>query len=205
MVIRPEAIARIEAAIAATEPSSRAELVAMIAQRAGHYRATGLAGAILGALVAGLLLASFGPWMTISQVLLVQLVTFAVIYGLLELTPFGDRLTPATLKINSARRLAQSSFLEHGLAATPERTAILFFVSLAEHHVEIIADSGIHGRVAEGEWRRIVDAFTAKVRAGDVEGGFIAAINDLGALLAQHYPRDAAHADSVPNRLILLP
>ena len=42
-MIRPEARQRIEAAITDAEKSSRAELVAVIARRAGEYRATGLA------------------------------------------------------------------------------------------------------------------------------------------------------------------
>ena len=176
----------------------------MIASRAGAYRATGLALASLGALATGILLWAIGPWMTAGETLAAELGAFAFVFGLLELTPLGDRITPSGLKTLAAQRLARAAFLDEGLASTPERNAILLFVSLAEHHVEILADSGIHGRVADGEWKRIVDTFTGDVRAGDVESGFVNAVKELGSLLAQHYPRDDVHPNTLPNRLILL-
>ncbi|MBK8157680.1 MAG: hypothetical protein IPK59_02415 [Rhodospirillaceae bacterium] len=81
---------------------------------------------------------------------------------------------------------------------------MLFFVSLAEHHVEIIADRGIHGRVTPGEWQAIVDAFSGEVRAGAVEAGYQGAIAALGTILATHFPSDGKPRNELGNRLIQL-
>ena len=54
-MISEQARQRIEAAIASVEQQSRAELVAVIARRAGEYRVTGLALATIGAFLAGFL------------------------------------------------------------------------------------------------------------------------------------------------------
>jgi putative membrane protein len=204
-MVKPEAIARIEAAIAAVETRSRAELVAMIAPRASQYRATGLIASALTAFGAGAAAWLFLPWATGYDVLLAELIVFPAVLALLELTSLGDRLTPRAVRGAAAARLARAAFLEQGLAGTPERNGVLFFVSLAEHHVEIIADRGIDGRVDAGRWQQIVDAFTAKVKSGEIEAGFVAAIEEIGALLEAHFPRDGQAPDTLPNRLIVLP
>lgn len=203
-MLTPEAIGRIEAAIATAEVQSRGELVAMIAPRASQYRATGLVLSTLAAFVAGVAAWLFLPWATGYDVLLAELIVFPAVLALLELTPLGDLLTPRGVRTAAAARLARAAFLEQGLAGTPERNGVLFFVSLAEHHVEIIADSGIDGKVDKARWQQIVDGFTAKVRAGEIEAGFVGAIEAIGDLLAAHFPRDGVHPNTLPNRLIVL-
>jgi putative membrane protein len=203
-MIGEQARQRIEAAIAAVEQQSRAELVAVIARRAGEYRITGLALATIGAFLAGFLAWLLLPWSSTGDVLLAEFAIFLVLLALLELTPLGDRLTPASLKTEAAQRLARTVFLNEGLTDTAERNAVLFFVSLAEHHVEIIADRAIHGRVTPGEWQAIVDAFSRAVRAGQVAEGYEGAIVALGAILGTHFPSDGKPRNELGNRLIQL-
>ena len=200
-MISEQARQRIEAAIASVEQQSRAELVAVIARRAGEYRVTGLALATIGAFLAGFLAWLLLPWSSTGDVLLAEFAVFLVLLALLELTPLGDRLTPAYLKTEAAQSLARTVFLNEGLTDTEERNAVLFFVSLA---VEIIADRAIHGRVTPDEWQAIVDAFSRAVRAGNVEVGYQGAITSLGAILATHFPSDGKPRNELGNRLIQL-
>ena len=79
---------------------------------------------------------------------------------------------------------------------------MLFFVSRAEHYVEIIADRGIDQAVEAGAWQKIVDDFTATVKRGAVEQGFLGAIEALGALLARHYPPQGENLNRIPDRLV---
>ena len=203
-MISEQARQRIEAAIASVEQQSRAELVAVIARRAGEYRVTGLALATIGAFLAGFLAWLLLPWSSTGDVLLAEFAVFLVLLALLELTPLGDRLTPAYLKTEAAQSLARTVFLNEGLTDTEERNAVLFFVSLAEHQVEIIADRAIQGRVTPDEWQAIVDAFSRAVRAGNVEVGYQGAITSLGAILATHFPSDGKPRNELGNRLIQL-
>lgn len=203
-MINAEARQRIEAAIAAAEKESRAELVAVLTRRASEYRSTGLALATVGAFLAGLIAWGCLPWSETSEVLLAEFGIFLILLALLELTPLGDRLTPASVTSAAARRLARATFLEQGLAATPERNAVMFFVSAAERHVEIIADQAINAKVSQPEWQAIINDFTAKVRAGQVEEGYLSAIAALGRVLAQHFPSTGERPNAVANRLIEL-
>ncbi|TDQ81328.1 putative membrane protein [Dongia mobilis] len=197
-------MSRIETAIGAVEARSRAELVAVLAPRASEYRGTGLALSALLALLAGILAWYLLPWADGGDVLLAELVVFPLTLALLELTPLGDRLTLRPLKAEAAARLARASFLDLGLAGTPERNAVLFFVSLAEHHVEIIADVAIHSRVGTAAWQRIVDAFAADVRSGRLEEGFAVAIAAIGDRLAEQFPADGERRNEISNRFIVL-
>lgn len=203
-MIGDQARQRIEAAITAAEKSSRAELVAVIARRAGEYRATGIALATLGAFLAGLIVWWLVPWSGTGEVLIGEFSVFLALLALLELTPLGDRLTPRHIKMHAAQCLARATFLEQGLAATTEHNAILFFVSAAEHHVEIIAGRGIDGKVTPAQWQTIVDAFTTRVRAGQVEEGYLGAIASLGEILTTYFPATGDRPNELANRLIEL-
>ncbi|WP_395020027.1 TPM domain-containing protein [Dongia sp.] len=195
---------RIAAAIQRAEQGTRAELVAAIAQRADSYRSNALAAALAAALIAGLAVWALLPWPGPVEMLAAELVAFLLVYVLIAFTPFGVRVVPAARKRRMASRLARLVFLERGLASTEEHCGVLFFVSAAEHYVEIIADRGIDRAVEPGAWEKIVAAFTAAVKKGEVEQGFIAAIDTLGALLAKHYPADGSNPNRIPDRLIEL-
>jgi putative membrane protein len=101
-----------------------------------------------------------------------------------------------------AARLARLLFLDRGLASTDEHCGVLFFVSQAERYVEIIADRGIDQAVEPGAWQQIVDTFSVAVKRGEIEQGFVGAIDSLGTLLGRHYPPDGAKVNRIPDRLI---
>lgn len=203
-MIDEKAQGRIEAAIAAAELRSRAELVAVIAGRASEYRATGIALSTIGAFLAGVVVWAFVPWSDASGVLLAEFGVFIVLLLCLELTPLGDRLTPGHTRRHASQRLARATFLNQGLAQTPERNAVMFFVCAAERHVEIVADAAIDAKVEQAQWQEIVDTFAAKVRKGEVEAGYLGAIEQLSTLLAAHFPASGPRTNTVSNRLVRL-
>jgi putative membrane protein len=195
---------RIAAAIKRAEQGTRAELVAAIARRADAYRSNALLAALAAALIAGLAAWAFLPWPGPGEALAAELIAFLIVYALAAFTPLGIRIVPAARKRRMAARLAKLLFLDRGLASTEERCGVLFFVSQAEHYVEIIADRGIDQAVELGAWQKIVDTFTASVKRGEVEQGFVAAIEALGAHLARHYPPQGENPNRIPDRLVEL-
>jgi putative membrane protein len=193
---------RIAAAIKRMEQGTRAELVAVIARRADAYRSNALMAALAAALVAGIATWIFLPWPGPAETIAAELAAFIVVYALAVFTPLGLRAVPAGRKRRMAARLAKLVFLQRGLASTEERCGVLFFVSRAEHYVEIIADRGIDQAVEPGTWQQIVDAFTASVKRGELEQGLLGAIESLGALLARHYPAQGENPNRIPDRLV---
>ena len=193
---------RIAAAIKQAEQGTRAEFVAAIARRADTYRSNALSAAAIAALLAGLAVWLLLPWPGPGETLAAELAAFAIVYAIVAFTPLGMRVVPVARQRRMAARLARLVFLQRGLASTEERCGVLFFVSTAERTVEIIADRGIDQAVEPDAWQKIVDAFTASVKSGAVEQGFIGAIEALGALLSRHYPSQGENPNRIPDRLI---
>jgi putative membrane protein len=195
----------VEAAIAEAEKGTSAEFVAVVAGRADRYHVVSLAGAVLAALAAALVVMMVDPWGPPLLLLLgAQCVAFGIVYGTLELTPLSVRLAPRQARQVKARRLAHLLFLDRGLASLPEHNGVLLLVALAEHQVEIVADHGIESLAGSQEWKKIVDAFTATARQGAVAKALETAVSDLGCLLARHYPAAPGDRNHLPDRLIEL-
>lgn len=62
------------------------------------------------------------------------------------------------------RQYAESMFLRKALFATRGRNGILVLVCLFERKVEILADTGLHRRVSEAEWRPVIARMTPLLR-----------------------------------------
>ena len=146
----------------------------------------------------------FLTWWPIQWIYLLQLLVFVFIVALLWPRSMRLALVPAAVKRERAHARAVEQFLVQNLHTTSGRTGVLIFVSVAERHAEILADAGIHLKVADGTWQTIVDAMTAKIGAGETADGFVTAIAGVGALLAQHFPPGSHDPHILPNHLIVL-
>ncbi|HEY2112684.1 MAG TPA: hypothetical protein VGH25_13250, partial [Dongiaceae bacterium] len=96
----------VEAAIAEAEKGTSAEFVAVVASRADRYHVVSLAGGILAALAAALVVRLVDPWASLRLMLGAQIVAFGIVYGILELTPLSVRLATRQARQVKARRLA---------------------------------------------------------------------------------------------------
>ncbi|HUY83200.1 MAG TPA: TPM domain-containing protein [Steroidobacteraceae bacterium] len=195
--------ARITAAIHAAEKNTSGEFVAVVARVSDHYVLLPLLWAAFAALFfpgACLLFGAELPWVLLYQIQLVIFLMLAVLF--LAVPELHMALVPGRVKHARASRLARAQFYEQGVHLTPHHSGVLFFVSLAEHHVEIVADKGIHEKLGEAHWRGIIDTFVERVRAGMIVDGFVAAIGACGAAMARHYPPDAADTNPLSDGLV---
>ena len=81
---------------------------------------------------------------------------------------------------------AAAAFVSEEVFDTRDRTGVLLFVSLFEHRVVVLADSGIHARVPPGSWESIVDGVVAGIRAGEPGRAVAEGVERCGRLLAEH-------------------
>jgi putative membrane protein len=133
-----------------------------------------------------------------------QLFVFTLLAVLLRWTPIKRWLVPRDQQRLYCARRAREQFLAQGLHRTKDRAGVLLYVSLDERRVELLADAGIHARVAEGTWNTVVRDFTARVIEGRVCEGFVEAINAVGAELARHCPAGGVNQNELPDHLIEL-
>lgn len=203
MLLDKQAQADLAAAITEQEKRTDAELVTVLAGQADDYRyITTLWAALLSLLVPAALL--FIPhWLTSLEALMLQWGVLLMLAVLFRFKAIQFRLVPRSLQRQRAASLARSAFLEQGLHHTRGDTGLLIFVSEAEHYVEILADQGIACHVDDSQWQAIVDAFVAKVKAGQVAEGFQQCVAACGDKLAAHVPATTAK-NELPNHLVIL-
>ena len=95
-------------------------------------------------------------------------------------------------------------FLAQGMQKTEGRTGVLIFAAAAERYVEIIADGGISAKVTQAVWDNAVASLISAIKDGRPADGFVAAIEQCGAVLAEHFPAapGAVNPDELPDRLV---
>lgn len=194
--------AQIAEAIRQAESRTTGEIVTVIAEASDGYWFVPLLWAAILSLAAPGPVLLFDPWIDPVTLYVGQLLLFVILAVVFRWTPVKMRLVPAAVKRRRAGRLAREQFLAQGLHHTEGRTGVLLFVSVAERHVEVLADSGINDKVAADAWSGLVDAILAKVRQGQAAAGFVEAVERCGALLAEHFPRAEDDRDELPNRLV---
>ena len=99
----------------------------------------------------------------------------------------------------SARERANAMFSTLRVWNTEHNNGVLIYLLFADRSIEIVADRGIAQRVPPQTWRNISDRLSAAFKAGDHERGVLLAVDQVGAVLTEHFP--AAPTDRNPNEL----
>ena len=84
---------------------------------------------------------------------------------------------------------AVAVFERLGMHRTTERHGVLIYVAVTDRKLAVIGDQGIHERVGEAYWRRLVADVIAHFREERPRDGFLHAVRDVAAALRQHFPR----------------
>jgi putative membrane protein len=102
------------------------------------------------------------------------------------------------------RRRAIAIFQASAAGRTTGKTGILIYLSLAERRAEIIADEAILKVTDDHTWGEAMADLIGEVRQGKVGDGICAAIERVGVVLSEHFPRSAEDCNEIPDRLIEL-
>jgi putative membrane protein len=200
-VFSAEDHARLSEEIRAGEANTSGEIYVVVSHSADTYRLVPVLWAALFALLL--------PWilhlttnLSATLILSLQIVAFVAVSVLLSLPQFRYRVVPPALAEDAAHRAAMAQFMAHGVHLTSARTGVLIYVTLAPRRIEVIADAGIHKKVAADEWHKTVALIAAEARAGRLSDGLAAGIRTVGALLAQHFPRAEDDINELPDRVV---
>jgi uncharacterized membrane protein len=88
----------------------------------------------------------------------------------------------------NVQRAAHKAFTRLGMRATRDRNGILFFVVPARRRFAIIGDEGIHQKVGQEFWEKLVATMSEDFKAGKFNDGLERGIAECGRLLAIHFP-----------------
>nr|WP_294847933.1 TPM domain-containing protein [uncultured Sphingomonas sp.] len=214
---------KVSKAIAAAEAKSDGEILAVVTEQSDPYHDVALHWAVL-VLIAVLAWFAAFPWLLESyfqvffggwrpQPTLGQLLTLLMVVAVLKFTVsllilrwrrLRIWLTPPRTKQRRVRRRAVSLFKTATEARTVGRTGVLIYLSILERRTEIVADKAIHDVVPEDQWGDAMAAMLADVAQDRPADGIVAAIDKVGAILADHFPKTAADTNEIPDKLIEL-
>lgn len=103
----------------------------------------------------------------------------------------------STKQITRQRALAMFSKLR--VWDTAHNNGVLIYLLLAEHAIELVADRGLNDVVEPQVWQAMVSRMSAAFRRGQFEDGLTQALEEVSALLVQHFPLRAGEVS--PNEL----
>jgi putative membrane protein len=192
---------RIAQAIGAAEEKTAGEIFCVVARHSSDYRLVPLAWAAAVALVLPAPLIYLTRWPAWS-IYVAQVLTFVITAIALSWPPIRFHLVPRRAAHDRAHTEAMRQFFSQGLHLTENRTGVLIFASAAERYAEIIADRDINAKVTPDVWDSAVAALVSAIRSGHPADGFIAAIEQCGAVLARHFPPGTLKRNELPNKLV---
>ena len=214
---------RVSEAVAAAEAHTAGEIVTVVADRSDGYSDIALAWAVLAAFLALGVFAVFpgfflgklewliGGWnheWTDREILgiasALAVVKFVAVWAILHWLPLRFFLIPPPIKTARALGRAIDLFKVGAERRTHGRTGILIYLSMREHRAEIVADEAIASKVTAETWGDAMAAMLVHIKEGRCADGMIAAVEKVGAVLAEHFPRAENDTNELPDRLIEL-
>ncbi len=90
-----------------------------------------------------------------------------------------------------SRERAISWFGRMGVWDTEHNNGVLIYLLLAEHRIEIVADRALVNKVDQGQWQGMIDHLAEHLRHDRYEDGLTQALEEVSALLVEHFPIDA--------------
>jgi len=212
---------RIAKAIHAAEAQTSGEIVPVLAESSDGYEYIAL---LWSALIAMLALAALAvaphfylalvdrvmgwwghewqPRAVLTLALAVATIKFTAMWLLQLWRPLRLALVPGPVKHARVRARAVAAFRLGTERRTVGTTGIVIYLSRAERRAEIVADAAIAGKVSPQTWAEPMAAMLAEIRNDRLADGLIAAIGQVGAVLAAHFPRGEDDTNELPDRLI---
>jgi putative membrane protein len=215
--------ARVSAAVAEAESRTAGEIVTVVADRSDGYSDIALAWSAIVAFAALIVLALLPDfylgladkvldhwaheWTPREIFTLAAVVAIAKFLGvwLIQLwQPLKFWLILPSIKTQRSLSRAISLFKVGAERRTHGRTGILIYLSMREHRAQILADEAIASKVPPETWGEAMAAMLAHIKDGRCADGMIAAVEKVGAVLAEHFPRAEDDINELPDRLIEL-
>lgn len=221
MHLNPEDEAKVAAAIKAAEAQTDGEISTIVAASSDNYNDVVLHWALLFALLPLAISAAWpallfwgasllSPWddpslrLILTLLLVKMIAVFLIARYLIGVRAIRMLVTPAATKHRRVRRRAIMLFRAGTEQRTLSTTGVLLYLSLAEHRAEIVADAAIHAKAPQEEWGEAMAALVAAMRDNRPGDGMAAAVEKIGVVLAQHFPRTGTDPNELPDRLIQL-
>ncbi len=195
---------QIAATIAGVEKKTSGEVVAMVVAASDTYpEATLLAGLTIGGLAALLITDFFLADSLVYFVPLLLCCAFAI-GSLAKISPPLLRLfIPGSRLETMVAHRALRAFYEKKLHTTRDNTGVLFFISLLERKVWILADSGIYQKISQETLMAHASGIATGIKQGQACTALCREIEAVGVILTRYFPIKADDTNEISNQVLI--
>jgi putative membrane protein len=194
---------RLREATKSAESLTNGEIVVMVVEDSDHYRDAEVIGGIFsGGLFSFLITVAFfksSLWFFIP----LSFIFFLPSWLLFRKVPtLKMTFTTGERRREAVQQRALRAFYEKGLHRTKMNTGVLFFLSLLERKVWVLADRGIYEKIDEETLNRFAGTVTQGVRDHHACDALCESIRQMGELLARHFPKTREDNDELSDEVI---
>ena len=104
--------------------------------------------------------------------------------------------------IDDPLQAAQKQFGKLGMTRTRLRNGVLLFFAPVTQKFAIVGDSGIHEKCGVAFWEELSLEMQTHLKSARFTDAVVAAVQKVGNILAQHFPRDPDDTNELPNRVL---
>jgi putative membrane protein len=202
---------RIKETTADVESRTIGEIAVVVVDYSGFYREAEIIGGVFSGSLASLIATEilFHASETVAEFFFHSTMWLFIPLTVVLFFPFRFlfRLKPSLKfafvgkkrKEGAVKERALRAFYEKGLYKTKQNTGVLFFLSLMERKVWVLADKGIHKKVHQNTLNRFAGIVSKGIKDRRACDALCEAITEAGELLAKHFPCVAGDIDELPD------
>ncbi len=191
---------KLKAAIQEAESKTIGEIVVMVVDQSDHYaEAEVLGGVLLGSLLSLILSLLFFHSSIWSYVPLSFVLFFPSRLLFKKVDALKKHFIGKRREEEAVRLRAERVFFEKGLYKTKKNTGVLFFLSLLERKIWVLADRGIYEKMDQETLNRHASDVSRGIRESRACEALSQSIQGIGVLLSQHFPITPDDTDELPD------
>ncbi|MDP2681345.1 MAG: hypothetical protein Q8P28_00855 [Deltaproteobacteria bacterium] len=194
---------KIKQTIHDVESRTIGEVAVMVVDSSDHYaEADAIGGIFLGSLISLIVIATYfhsSVWFFIPINFLLFFPSKLIFK---KLPVFKTAFIGIKRKEEAVRLRAERAFFEKGLYKTKKNTGVLFFLSLLEKKVWVLADKGIYEKIEQGPLNKFALVVSEGIKNRCACDVLCDAIREAGELLAAHFPIVPGDTDELTNNVM---
>lgn len=180
---------RIEETTRAVECCTIGEIAVMIVDSSDEYREAIVLGSVLLSSGISLLVSEAFLNASLNYFVLLSFLFFPLMWLLFRALPVMKTSFVGRHRLEEAvKERALRAFYEKGLYKTKANTGVLFFISVLEHKVWVLADKGVYEKIDQQTLNTYALTVSRGIKEGSACDALCKAINEAGKILARHFP-----------------
>ncbi len=104
--------------------------------------------------------------------------------------------------IQNALDRATVRFQKLGMHQTRNRNAVLIYFAPRAKQFALVGDQAVHSVCGQAFWDESAALIRARLQEGDFTSAVISAVEKVGQLLVNHFPKDSDNPNELPDRII---